>query len=105
MLTKIQRSFTTDRAIYTLHARDEMRLEELGRIKEHEVFRTIQSGGIIESYPDDKPYPSVLIFGRTGQGRPIHIVCALPEHVNILIIVTVYIPDPEKWVNFERRVR
>ena len=76
MLAEIQRCFTAEKAAYTRHAKEEIPLEGLGRIKEQKAFEAIQSGEIIEDYPDDKPYPSVLIFGRTREGRPIHIVCA-----------------------------
>jgi hypothetical protein len=34
MLAKIQKCFAADRAIYTTHAREEMRLEELGSISQ-----------------------------------------------------------------------
>lgn len=94
MLAKIRKCFEAERAVYTRHAKEEMRLEESGRIKEYEVFQAIQSGEIIESYPDGKPYPSVLIYGMTDQGRPIHVVCAYSEEEDLAIVVTAYQPDP-----------
>lgn len=86
---------------FTDHARIEMAEDD---IYVSEVLKALESGKIIERYPADRPFPSCLLYG-TANDKPIHIVCALPEHVNIVIIVTVYIPDPEKWVNFERRMR
>ena len=103
MLAKIQRCFAADKAIYTRHAREEMRLEELGRIKEEEVFAAIQSGQVIENYPDDMPYLSVLVFGETSQKRPIHVVCAYSEEDDLSIIITAYQPDPARWVDYRRR--
>lgn len=94
-----------ERAIYTRHARDGMRLEEFGPIREQEGAEAIQSGKIIESYEDDEPYPSALIFSRTARGRPIHVVCAYASEEGLAIVITVYEPDPERWTNYERRRR
>ena len=49
---------------FTDHARREMEAESLGVIHIDELLEAIESGEIIEDYPDDKPYPSCLIFGR-----------------------------------------
>jgi hypothetical protein len=89
--------------VYTHHAKEEMRVEESGRIKEYEVFQAIRSGEIIEHYPDDKPYTSVLIFGRTSQERPIHLVCAYSEEDDLAIVITAYQPEPSQWIDYRRR--
>jgi hypothetical protein len=39
-----------------------MEKEECGEIKEREVFEAVLNGKIIESYPEDEPYPSCLIY-------------------------------------------
>jgi hypothetical protein len=80
-----------------------MTTEEFGEIMEHEVFEAVQKGKIIENYPDDEPYPSYLVYGRTSKNRPLHIVCADAKESDIIIIITVYQPDPERWIDFERR--
>jgi len=67
-----------------------------------EVKSAILAGKIIEDYPDDKPFPSCLIYGKHGM-KPIHAVCAYSENDNTMILVTVYIPDPEIWINYEIR--
>ncbi len=103
MLPKIKEIFKSSKVFYTAHAREEMRSEEFGVITENEVFEAIQVGKIIEEYPDDRPYPSVLIFGRTTKNRPIHIVCAYSGTEHLAIVVTAYEPDPHRWINFERR--
>jgi hypothetical protein len=82
-----------------------MEAEELGEIKDEEVFEAVSAGKIIESYPEDKPYPSCLIYGRTSENRPLHIVCAYSDDDNIAIIITVYHPHPEQWLDFSRRKR
>lgn len=80
-----------------------MENDEFGQIKEHEVFESIVSGQIIESYPDDKPYPSTLIFGRSKQNRPLHIVCAYNKDDDLTIVITVYQPDPKLWIDYKIR--
>lgn len=82
---------------FTDHARREMETEQLGRISVDEILEVLDSGGIIEEYLDDGPYPSCLIFGRTQEGRPLHVVCAPVVDEGRLIIITVYQPDPARW--------
>ncbi len=103
MLKKIQDCVKTEKILFSKHARDEMETEEFGEIKEKEVFEAVLNGKTIKSYPEDEPYPSCLIYGRTSENRPLHIVCAYGKGDGIVIIITVYQPDPEKWIDFERR--
>lgn len=42
-----------------------------------------------ETYSEDTPYPSCLIFGRTAAERPLHIVCA-PVLAEERLIITTY---------------
>ena len=103
MLIKIQECFRADRVYYSRHARDEMEGEESGVIKDEEVFETVSTGKIIESYPEDEPYPSCLIYGRTFKNRPLHVVCGYADDENLSIIVTAYQPHSERWIDFTRR--
>jgi len=80
-----------------------MENEEFGIIYEKEIYETIQEGEIIEDYPDDKPYPSCLIYGKTKGDRPLHIVCAYDQKDGIAFIVTAYQPNPDLWINFRER--
>ena len=89
---------------FTDHARREMDTEPLGRIVADEILDALDSGKIIEEYPDDAPYPSCLLLGRTQSGRPLHIVCAPVLEEGRLIIITVYQPDPARWeTDWQRR--
>lgn len=80
-----------------------METEDFGMIKEKEVAQAVINCKIINEYLDDEPYPSCLIYGKTKRNRPLHIVSAYSDEENIAIIVTVYEPDPEKWIDFKRR--
>ncbi len=82
---------------FTDHARREMETEPFGAIRLDEVLRALEIGAIIEEYPEDKPYPSCLVLGRTAAGRPLHIVCAPVPAERRLIVITTYQPDPERW--------
>ena len=71
-----------------------------------ELLEALASGEIIEDYPDDQPYPSYLIFGRALSGRPLHIVCAPVLDETLLIVITTYQPDPDRWeADFKERKR
>ena len=103
MLKEIQDCFRLDKVLYSEHARHEMEVEKFGEIIEKEVYEAVVGGKIIESYEDDEPYPSCLIYGKTPPGRPLHIVCAYSKEESLAIIVTAYQPGPDKWIHFERR--
>jgi hypothetical protein len=103
MLEEIRHSFRSDKILFTKHAKDEMEGEELGEIRENEVFEAVLGGKIIEDYPEDEPYPSCLIYGRTSENRPLHVVCAFSIEDQTAIIITAYEPNPDRWIDFERR--
>ena len=105
MLKEIRECLKYDKILYTKHAKDEMESEEFGEIKEKEVHQAVLNGKIIEEYPEDEPYPSCLIFGKTPENRPLHIVIAYSIEDDLAIIITAYQPNPEKWIDFERRRR
>ena len=64
------------------------------RITSDEVIGCIQSGEIIEEYPDDRPLPSCLVFG-TVENRNLHTV--LGSDTEYISVITAYEPDPEEW--------
>lgn len=102
---RIRACFAENRVLYTYHARQEMRLEEFGPIREQQVFEASQVGETIEEYPDDQPYPSCLIMGQTQTDRPLHLVCAYNKEDDQAIVITVYEPDPACWIDFRKRRR
>jgi hypothetical protein len=60
------------------------------------VSRAIQSGELIEDYSSEMPAPSHLVLGYQGN-RPFHVVTSENMEMNETTIITVYIPDPQKW--------
>lgn len=60
-----------------------------------DILNCINSGEIIESYPNDYSYPSALVLGKTLKDKFLHIVCA--EGQGKLWMITAYYPDKEEW--------
>ena len=71
-------------------------------IRVQELREAVAVGEIIEDYPDDKYGPSCLVFGVTLLNRPLHIQCSYPSRP-VVKIITLYEPDPQRWVNFKVR--
>jgi TusA-related sulfurtransferase len=73
-------------------------------VDEKDVRSVLETGEIIEAYPDDTPYPSRLILGWV-ENKPLHVVTADNIADNETIVITVYEPDQDKWsLNFKRRI-
>ena len=86
--------------IFRLHALTRMAQRGFNPSDIHYAF---DNGTIIEQYPDDFPYPSCLIMSLVD-GRPVHVVAALSDEAEEIIIITVYEPDSLVWDNcFTRR--
>ncbi len=83
---------TDDTIEITIHAL--IRCHNRG-IEYSDIVSAIQRGEIIEDYPDDYPYPSCLIMGRTDKKGMLHIVAGIGE--NKLWIITAYFPSMDKW--------
>ena len=88
------------RTVYQRHAVERMALRG---IREEDVEYVLLMGETIESYPDDTPYPSELLLGWRDN-RPLHIVVATDTASQRKIVITVYVPDPNRWdADFKRR--
>jgi hypothetical protein len=64
-------------------------------ISDTDVEEVIAKGELIKEYPDDKPYPSKLIF-KMIDNIPVHVVMSQDE-IGTCIVITVYIPDIDIW--------
>jgi hypothetical protein len=73
------------------------------RLTLDEIYSSVLEGEIIETYPTDRPYPSCLVFGRTPKGDPVHSVWGYNDKTGSAVLITVYRPDPNRWI--EWRVR
>jgi len=60
------------------------------------VVGAVETGETIEDYSSEMPEPSRLILGFQGK-RPFHVVTSENPETNQITVITVYIPDPNKW--------
>jgi hypothetical protein len=60
------------------------------------VSLAVHSGELIEDYSSEMPEPSWLVLGYQGK-RPFHVVTSENTDGNETTIITVYLPDPQKW--------
>ena len=81
------------RLVFRVHA--VQRMFERG-ISERRVRQALEAGDIIEDYSAEMPEPSRLILGFQGK-RPFHVVTSESTETNEITVITVYVPDPEKW--------
>jgi hypothetical protein len=72
------------------------------RITMQEVREAIEKCEILEDYPEDKYGPSCLILGFTKSNRPLHIQCSYPSRP-LVKLITLYEPDPRRWIDFKIR--
>jgi hypothetical protein len=93
-------SIRRNRVRITDHADEEAQAD---RLSFDEIFVSVFQGEVIEVYPDDWPYPSCLIYGTTFHGEPIHTVWAYNRENEWAVLVTVYRPDPDRWIDWKIR--
>jgi hypothetical protein len=98
ILAQIQAQAATETLRVTFHAREAMRDEA---ITLDEVLEAMATGQILENYPAHRRGACCLLTGQTTGGRPLHIVCTSTHPV--LVIITVYEPQPPKWLTPTQR--
>jgi hypothetical protein len=69
-----------------------------------EIYCSVMQGEIIEDYPTDRPFPSCLIMGKSFAGQAIHSVWAYNRKTQWAVLITVYRPDPARWIDWKVRV-
>ena len=60
-----------------------------------DVKSCLQTGEIIEYYPDDFPLPSCLVYGHTKENDILHVVVGSDN--NSLFFITAYFPNTDKF--------
>ena len=99
---RVRRAFLSGEYRITEHAETE---READLISAEELVEALTSERLeqLESYPNDARGASGLFLGFTRQGLPIHAVVGLSSS-EVVVIVTMYRPDPELWYDWRRRV-
>jgi hypothetical protein len=66
-----------------------------------DIRAVIESGEIVEDYPNDARGQSFLILGFVAN-RPLHVVCSPKD--DYLAIITAYLPSAREWEeNYRKR--
>lgn len=63
-------------------------------IPQQSVRDVLLTGECIQSYPEDRPFPSALFLGYNA-GRPLHVVAACDGAGQRAFIITAYEPSPD----------
>lgn len=96
----LQEAIWAERVRITDHADEEAQAD---RLSFEAIYFSVEHGEIIERYPEGRPYPSCLVFGRTFAGDPVHSVWAYNDRNEWAVLITVYRPDPEQWIDWKKR--
>lgn len=99
-ITDLINAIQVNRVNITQHARREAKEDNLLL---DEILYSTRTGEIIEDYPTDTPYPSCLIYGEAPEGDPVHSVWAYAAASRIAVLITVYRPDPDRWIDWKIR--
>jgi hypothetical protein len=100
IIEDIKEAIRNNQIKITDHADEEAEADDLTF---DEIYFFMLDGEIIEQYPDDKPYPSCLINGQTFSGDAVHSVWAFNKNSLWAVLITVYRPDPDRWINYRTR--
>jgi hypothetical protein len=84
----------------TLHAEIERDADQISMIELEEALLYNHSE-IIEDYTEDPRGHSFLILGVTKKQQAIHALCSI--HEETLIVITIYRPDPDLWIDWKKR--
>ena len=96
----IRDAVEANRFLVTDHADEEAAAEGLSIVS---VVLSIASGEKVEEYPDRWPLPGCLVLSFLQQGEPVHSVWAYNETTRWAVLVTVYRPDPLRWIDWRYR--
>ena len=79
--------------VFRVHAVQRMFERNVTVKKVREALETCE---VIEDYSSEMPEPSRLLLGFQGK-RPFHVVTSENPAADELTVITVYLPDPNKW--------
>ncbi len=96
----IRSAIEANRLYVTDHADEEARHETLDT---PEIFHAVGTGEIIEEDVKGRPYSPCIVYGTVRSGEVIHSVWAYSDKSRWAVLLTVYRPDPEHWVDAKTR--
>jgi len=99
ILERIRAQARAEGIRFTQHAHQEMVEEDISL---DDVLEAIDASQVL-NYAEHRRGPCCLLNGLTHGGRSIHVVCTTAQP--LLIIITVYVPKPPKWITPTQRRR
>lgn len=100
MINQIISVINLEKVIISRHAKEEAENDDLPL---EDIIFSVMNGKIIENYPDDFPFPSCLVFGTNQNQEPIHSVWAYNKNTGFAVLITVYRPDFNMWIEWRIR--
>jgi hypothetical protein len=102
VLDNIRERVAARQYLLSKHAADQLITRDIAVVEVEQAL--LGAAELIEDYPLDKYGPSCLILGYTESGRALHVQCAHSDPT-VVKIVTVYEPDPDRWIDMRTRRR
>ena len=93
-ITELKQKCVVGQIKWTAHTLERMQERN---IEPTDVINSINSGKIIEQYPQAYPYPACLILGAKSNATLIHVVVGFGS--GFIWIITAYKPDENEWTN------
>ena len=99
LLDRIRQTVRQGSCRFTLHGLREATADDLAVDAVWDAIISAEAE-IIEDYPDNPRGPSCLILSWTPDRRPVHAVVSYPP---VVAVITVYVPDPDEWLDYRFR--
>jgi Domain of unknown function (DUF4258) len=98
---RLKEAIAAGRVVTSRHSLNEAAADDLvlGEIYDS----VVQSGEVIEDYPNAYPTPAYLVLGFNTMGDPLHSVWSYDQVRQTAKLITVYRPDPDRWINWRIR--
>lgn len=86
---------------FSLHALKQM---DARGIRASAVLEALRTGEVLEDYPLDPRGASCLVLGHHAE-QALHVVCGTRDKGSKLVVITVYRPEPPRWIDERTRGR
>lgn len=99
MIRELRSKIAQGQFEFSQHAVDQSIIRQISLQEVREAFA---NGQVIEDYPDHRYGPTCLALGFALSSRPLHVQCSHPSRP-LVKIITLYEPDPDRWVDLRTR--
>ncbi|WP_291861779.1 DUF4258 domain-containing protein [Bradyrhizobium sp.] len=95
ILHRVQALVARDEYLISRHGFRELLADD---ILTEDVLTGVAHAVVVESYPDSRKEPAVLVLQHDRESRPVHVMCGIPKTEGTpAILVTAYRPAAELW--------